>query len=214
MRNNIYATYSAAIVMVVAMCVGFFVIALNAASAQEETGTDDETESKSSVEIEITNADEDKWTSEEREEMEEMMESLQQNIRLRNTDAQRAAADLEIERVELETEVETESEELIRRPTEFIIDRLEFMASLAGLSEEEKRAAMLGFIAELRAEIAKRKAAIQAAREERIAAIMEQVKELRAKLQERKEAKANNENEDTVESDGIEDEIEYNRVRY
>ena len=139
-----YENHIASFVMVAAMCFAFLAFGLQAAHAQEDVVEEDATETEE--------VDEEKRAA-----MMEQIESLRALI------AERKSG-LKENRQERVAEVK---EEIAEKKVEFKLDRADFMASLEGLDEDEKRAAMIEFIANIRATIEARKAEMTEAKVER-----------------------------------------------
>jgi len=229
MKSTIYATYSAAIVMAVAVCVAFFAMGLNVAQAtysqsgysMDDTQVDTEAETTSADESDKDTEAADEDTEEEDKKREEMMKLVdfvqgvvKQQIGIRQQ--------MDIHKDAVKEVMEETKTELKEKRVESRVDKVEFMSSLENLGEEEKRAAMKEFILQLRQEIEERKAAMQAQREElkeerkelqdefvenvqgmsraeRVAAIMEKVAALKERLKEKMNEDADEEQSETEE---------------
>ncbi len=134
--------HTAAIMMGVVLCFTFFLNSFAAVQAQE---TENEVETVAS---EASSSDD----VEERAAMLEQIESLRKMIAERKGER----------REEYEEKKEEVKADIAEKKAEFKVDKAEFMASLEGLPEEEKRAAMLEFIQNIKALIDAKKAEIRA----------------------------------------------------
>jgi hypothetical protein len=134
----------ASFVMVAAMCFTFLAFGLQAAHAQEEVVEEDAAETEG-------------VDKEKRAAMMEQIESLRALV------AERKSG-LKEDRQERVAEVK---EEIAEKKAEHKLDRADFMSSLEGLDEDEKRSAMMEFIANIRATIEARKAEMNEAKMER-----------------------------------------------
>jgi hypothetical protein len=203
--------YITAIVLGAAMCFAFFATGIMSAHAEEDVNE---------VEIVIVKKEYSK-DAEKRAEMMKQIESLRATIAERKVEMKESRTERKEERVE-------EKEE---KKTEFKADRAEFMASLEGLGVEEKRAAMMEFIKNIRLMIEERKTEVQEkveekrveiseikadrvqdkeefrvsieglSRSEKIASIMERVREIQARIMD-------STNNDEVGSNEADEEVE------
>jgi uncharacterized membrane protein YccC len=206
-----HENHIASFVMVAAMCFTFLAFGLQAAHAQEEVVEEDAAETEG--------VDKEKRTA-----MMEQIESLRAMV------AERKSG-LKEDRQERVAEVK---EEIAEKKAEHKLDRADFMSSLEGLDEDEKRSAMMEFIANIRATIEARKAEMSEAKVERqeertenkeervaereafkldvagltgaekLAAIMERVAEIKQQIQDKMDA----EEDEEVENDEEESEDE------
>jgi hypothetical protein len=225
-KTTFFTNYSTVLMLVAALCLAFFAIGFTPANAQENTEeTETETtKTKTETETETETEDEDEdgdgdgdgeegeGASGKRAAMMEQIKSLREMIKERN----------KANKVEVR-------ENMAEQRAEFKTDRAEFMASIAELEGEEKRAAMMEFITELRAEIAARKASFTEQKEaiktervemrdefktsiegmgraDKIAAIMEQVEELKKRIAEKLQAE--NEAAEDTDEPNVDDETE------
>jgi uncharacterized membrane protein YccC len=139
-----HENHIASFVMVAAMCFSFLAFGLQAAHAEENVVEEDATETEG-------------VDKEKRAAMMEQIESLRAMI-----------ADRKDDRKEDHKEKVAEvKEEIAEKKAEFKLDRADFMSSLEGLDEDEKRSAMMEFIANIRATIEARKAEMSEAKIER-----------------------------------------------
>ena len=210
--------YITAIVLGAAMCFAFFATGIMSAHAEEDVNE---------VEIVIVKKEYSK-DAEKRAEMMKQIESLRATIAERKVEMKESRTERKEERVE-------EKEE---KKTEFKADRAEFMASLEGLGVEEKRAAMMEFIKNIRLMIEERKTEVQEkveekrveiseikadrvqdkeefkmsieglSRSEKIASIMKRVQEIQSKMINSAKDAELDEDEDEDEDDEETDEVE------
>lgn len=131
-------SHIAALLLVVAMSFAFFAVGASFAQAEEATTTEDVAETNKKAEM------------------------VKQIDSLRAMLAERKAA-LETKKEEFKQEHKEAKEEA---KAEFKINKEEFFASLEGLTEEERRAAMVEFITNVKEQIAARKAEFEAKKTE------------------------------------------------
>lgn len=187
-----------AIVMGVVMCFLSFVAIVPAVQAEEVTS--DETSSQD----EIKSA------------MKAQIESLRATIAERKAAMEAKREEMKVERSEMKDEFKEQRQ----------LDKAAFFTSLEGMSEEEKKAAMLDFIAQIKEQIEARKALMtqhqtemkvmreeaKTDREAMRSSLLERIAELRAKLSDRlndsdsTEDEAVDESDDSDESEEVDDE--------
>lgn len=204
-KTNVSAGHSTALMLGVALCVAFFTIGITAAHAEEagaglsnfevsnfpteveELEDDDNTGVSVDFEVEKKPAELDldeevKASTKEddekkREAMKKQIESLKKTIDDHKNKTQEEKAVVKAEK----DEAKAEKKELKK------IDRSIFVASLEGLNEEEKKAAMLEFIEDIKATIEAQKNAMK----EQMEAKKEKKEEVKAsRLESREEFQA------------------------
>lgn len=147
--TKLFEKHITAILLGAAMCFAFFAIGVFSVQAEE---TDDEVVIDDvvgeEVEDEGVSDDEDVDDSEKRTKMMDQIESLRALIAEKKSEVKE----------EWKEEKEELKEEAQEKREEFKADKVEFMASLEGLSEEEKKEAMMEFITNLKDLILAKKA--------------------------------------------------------
>ena len=205
-----YKKIGLSLLLVTAMSIVFFTTVTTFAQAEETVTNASTTEE---VEDETEEANTDSADEAKRAEMKKQIESLRAAI------AEKKAAFLIVK-----------EEYKAEKKAEFKIDKEEFMASLEGLTEDEKRAAMMEFIADIKAQIELKKAeftekkvefkeqraeekdAFKASleglsRDEKIALILERVATIKKQIEEQSGDDSEQESEDE-DADEVEDESE------
>lgn len=202
-----------AIMMGAALCFAFFVTGFTAVHAEEAEDTNVDSEEVSSDD------------AEKRAAMKEQIESLRKMIAERNGE----------KKAEYQEKKEEHKEMIAEKKAEFKVDKAEFMASLEGLDEEDKRAAMMEFIQNIRALIDAKKAEMQAqvemkkeeraeaktertenrdefrsslegmSKEDKIAAILARVQAIKAQMESNDDEDMDEEEEEVAEEDEDED---------
>ncbi len=153
-----YATHTTALVMGVAACLVFFMFSVSYAHAEE---------------IRFINLNEPPAQETQVKELKKQVEMLRARIAEQRLENKASYTELKEKHSEEREAAKTEYKKKKRKSRE------EFMASLADLSGEEKRAAIIAYIAQVKAEVAEKKEAYEAMKAER-SEVREEIKTDRA----------------------------------
>ena len=171
-----FENYIAVIMMGVALCFSFFIAGVTAAHAEETSDTNSDTSS----DTEVVSAEE----AAKRVEMKKKIEELRAIIETKKAEfkARQEANKEEFKekREEAKDEFEDKREET---KAEFKINKEEFLSSLDGLSEDEKRVKMLEFIQNIKTVIEARKAEMKSQMETRKEEVKSEMEEKKAKFE-------------------------------
>jgi hypothetical protein len=180
--TNLSAKHITAILLSAAMCFAFFTI--NISEAYSEEIKEDNTASQT-IELEKRTA---------------MMEQIKA---LRETIANHKAG-LKAEKKEYQEEKKEEYKEVYEEKREELkLDRAAFMLSLDGLNEEEKRAAMMEFISEIKASLETQKESMKAQMDEKKEDLKVKKEEVKEKREEKKAIRLENREEFQASLEGL-----------
>lgn len=207
----------AILALAVALCFSFFAVGVTSAQAEETEDTDVAEEVEMAEDgDEMDDVDDDSEADETIKEKHAAMKAQIDSLRAMIAERKEAAKE---QHQEMKEEMKAD----------FKINKADFMASLEGLEEEDKRAAMMAFIENIKAVIAAKKAEMEAnreiakeqrqeiketfradleglTREERIAVIMARVAEIKKQIEDQAEAEGVDEDESDSSEDTDEDE--------